>query len=263
LIVTTSQRPSEETVERAVRLAAELGVVRVAREGRTIRSLQTTTDDREVLVVGPQDIRLHGEGEKPFYFHPSMALVRIKGLLAGGRDSLLEVSGVKPGDTVIDCTAGLCADSLVFSWAAGAAGKVVALEAVQTVHVVVREGLKTYETGLQDADQALRAIEAVHASCEEWLPGLPDDSADIVYFDPMFEKPVIASSSLVPLRTRAFHGPLTPETVREAKRVARRRVVLKDHRDSGRFEQLGFRLAKSSSSAVAYGVIDVESCRRG
>lgn len=258
MIVTTSQRPTAQEIERAVRLAAELGGAYAPRGTRTIRSLQTAAGDQEALVVGPRDIRLIAGEEPPFYFHPSMALVRIKGLLAGGRDTLLEVSGVKAGDTVIDCTAGLCSDSLMFSYAVGETGKVTALEAVLKVHVVVREGLRTYETGIPDADRAMRAIEAVHASYEEWLPRLPDDSADIVYFDPMFEKPVIASSAISPLRAWAAHSPLTEESVREARRVARSKVVLKDHRDSGRFEQLGFRLVKSSSSAVAYGVIDVE-----
>ncbi len=258
MIVTTSQRPSGPTVERAFRLSAELGAAYVPRGTRTIRALQAAAKDAETLVVGPRDIRLTGAGDQPFYFHPSMALVRIKALLAGGRDSMLEVSGVKAGDTVIDCTAGLCSDSIVFSFAAGETGKVVALEAVQTVHVIVREGLGTYESGLPEADRAMRAIEAVLAGYEERLPLLPDDSADVVYFDPMFEKPVASSSSIGPLRALAAHGPLTEDAVREAVRVARRKVVLKDHRGSGRFERLGFRLAKSSSSAVAYGVIDVE-----
>ncbi|MFB9275135.1 class I SAM-dependent methyltransferase [Cohnella cellulosilytica] len=258
MIVTTSQRPTGPEVERALRLADELGAVYVPRGTRTIRALQAAANDAQTLVVGPRDIRLTEGAGQPFYFHPSMALVRIKGLLAGGRDSLLEVSGAKPGDTVIDCTAGLCSDSLVFSHAVGERGQVVALEAARTVHVIVREGLRTYESGLPEADKAMRTIEAVHADCERWLPRMPDDSADIVYFDPMFEKPVTSSSAIAPLRAWAADGPLAEEAVREAIRVARRKVVLKDHRDSGRFERLGFRLAKSSSSAVAYGVIDVE-----
>jgi len=258
LIVTTSQRPPDQASERAYRLAAELGGTFVPRENRTIRALLAAAGEKEALVVGPNDIRLASEDGQSFYFHPSMALVRLKGLLAGGRDTLLTVSGVRAGDTVLDCTAGLCSDSLIFSHAVGPSGKVVALEAMKTVHVVVREGLRTYDTGVPEADRAMRAIEAVYGSYEDWLPRMADGSADVVYFDPMFEKPVAASSSISPLRALASHSPLTLEAVREATRVARRKVVLKDHRDSGRFERLGFRLAKSSSSAVAYGVIDVE-----
>ncbi|MFC4597967.1 class I SAM-dependent methyltransferase [Cohnella hongkongensis] len=258
MIVTTSQRPSGRTIERALRLAEELGAVYVPRGTRTIRALQAAAGATETLVVGPQDTKLTAADGPAFYFHPSMALVRIKSLIAGGTDSLLSVSGVRAGDTVIDCTAGLGSDSLVLSYAAGESGKVTALEAVHKVHLVVREGLRTYESGIPEADRAMRAIEAIHARYEDWLPRMEDDSADVVYFDPMFEKPVTASSAIGPLRGLAVHRPLTREAVREAARVARRRVVLKDHRDSGRFEQLGFRVAKSSSTAVAYGVIDID-----
>ncbi|TVY02314.1 class I SAM-dependent methyltransferase [Cohnella terricola] len=258
MIVTTSDRPSGNAVERAERLAEELQAAYVPRAGRTIRALHTKLGEKEIVVVGPRDIRLVAEGELPFYFHPSMALVRIKGLLAGGKDTLLSVTGVSPGDTVLDCTAGLCSDSIVFSYAVGDKGRVIALETVKTMHALVREGLLAYESGVPDVDRAMRAIETVSGSYEEILPCMEDASADIVYFDPMFEKPVSASSSMVPLRSLAAHGTLTEKAVQEARRVARRKVVLKDHRDSGRFEKLGFSLAKVSSSAVAYGVIEIE-----
>jgi hypothetical protein len=87
---------------------------------------------------------------------------------------------------------------------------------------------------------------------------LPDRSVDIVYFDPMFRRPVLSSSALRPLRSQAEERPLSEAAVREAVRVARRRVVLKDHRDSGEFERLGFVRRRVSSSKVAYGVIDID-----
>jgi hypothetical protein len=81
---------------------------------------------------------------------------------------------------------------------------------------------------------------------------------DIVYFDPMFERPVETSTALAPIRSQAHREPLTLDSVREAVRVARKAVVLKDHRDSGQFAQLGFSLARKSYSSVAYGVIKIE-----
>ncbi|XID94414.1 class I SAM-dependent methyltransferase [Paenibacillaceae bacterium WGS1546] len=258
MIVTTADRPNPEAVRRAERLAAELKAAVAPRAGRTLRQLRAATGEREILVVGEKDLKLDAEGEPPFFFHPSMALVRLKGLLKGGQDALLSATGAAPGDTVLDCTAGLCADAIVLSYAAGERGRVVALEASRTIHLIVREGLRTYETGLPEADAAMRAVEAAHGRYEERLPRMPDKSVDIVYFDPMFEKPVRSSSALAPLRARALGEPLTEEAVREATRVARKKVVLKDHRESGRFERLGFRPARKSSSAVAYGVIDID-----
>ncbi|MFC4304769.1 class I SAM-dependent methyltransferase [Cohnella boryungensis] len=255
--MTTSDRPAAEIVARAIRLAEELGAAYVQRKGRTIRALQRSADDNAVIVVGAQEVRLVRQDGQPFYFHPSMALVRLKGLRAGGRDALIAVSEVMAGNTVLDCTAGLCSDSIVFSYAVGSSGRVIACEAVQVLYALVREGLQTYESGIPDIDRAMRAIETVHDSYEKLLPRMKDKSVDIVYFDPMFEKPVVSSSSLQPLRTLAEHEPLSAQAVQEAIRIARKKVILKDHRDSGQFERLGFRLLRSSS-AVAYGVIDVD-----
>jgi 16S rRNA (guanine1516-N2)-methyltransferase len=49
--------------------------------------------------------------------------------------------------------------------------------------------------------------------------------------------------------------PVSEETVREAKRVARRTIILKEHRDSKEFERLGFSEVHRSTTKLAYGVI--------
>ncbi|WP_256757454.1 class I SAM-dependent methyltransferase [Cohnella sp. WQ 127256] len=258
MIVTTSERPPVETIEHAMSIATELEVSYAPRSNKTIRALQTKWEEEAIVVVSPQEIRLMQEGQQPFYFHPSMALVRLKRLRSGGNDTLISVSGAVTGDTVLDCTAGLCSDSLVFKYVVGEQGKVVAMEASRTLHVIVREGLQTYKTGLADIDQAMRGIQTVQGQHQELLSRMEDNSADIVYFDPMFEKPVTTSNSMVPIRSQAVRESLTREAVKDAIRIARKKVVLKDHRDSGQFERLGFRLARVSASAVAYGVIEID-----
>lgn len=255
MIVTTTERPPEEIVLRALRLAAELQVPYIPRSNKTIKSIHSGQDEEEIIVVSRRDVRLLTKDQQPFFFHPSMAIVRLKRLMAGGTDTLLTLSDAKAGDTVIDCTAGLCSDALVFSYAVGLQGRVIAMEASQPLHVVVREGLRIYETGIPEIDTALRSIEAVHGNHKELLSQMEDKSADIVYFDPMFEKPISTSSNLVPLRSKAFGQPLSEEAVKEAIRIARKKVILKDHRDSGQFERLGFSRIRVSSSAVTYGVI--------
>lgn len=211
-----------------------------------------------MVIVSPQEVRLLSEGQPAFFFHPSMALVRLKRLRIGGTDTLLSVSGVVHGDTVIDCTAGLCSDSLVFSYAVSSEGQVIAMEASPMLHAIVREGLKLYHTGINEFDEAMRAIKPVQGHHEPLLRQMGDKSADVVYFDPMFERPITTSSNLVPLRSQACREPLTEQAVREAVRVARKKVILKDHRDSGQFERLGFTKARVSSSTVAYGVIAID-----
>jgi 16S rRNA (guanine1516-N2)-methyltransferase len=229
----------------------------VPRSNKTIKSLHTELGEAEILVVSRREVKLLSIEQQPFFFHPSMAIIRLKRLLAGGADTLLALSEVKSGDTVIDCTAGLCSDALVFKYAVGQQGRVIAIEASQALHVVVKEGLQLYETGLPEVDAAMRTIETVHGNHQEKLREMEDKSADIVYFDPMFERPVTSSSNLVPLRSQAHSDPLTEESVISAIRIARKKVILKDHRDSGQFQRLGFSRARVSASAVAYGVITI------
>ena len=108
-------------------------------------------------------------------------------------------------------------------------------------------------------DAALRRIRAVRADHAAYLAAMPDKSVDIVYFDPMFRLPIAESSGLEPLRNVANPAALSEAAVREARRVARRIVVLKENRDSGEFERLGFEWVKpKKTSKIAYGVITVD-----
>ena len=88
----------------------------------------------------------------------------------------------------------------------------------------------------------MRRIEVRHSHHLDYLKSLPDQSVDIVYFDPMFREPITDSASINPLRHYANGEPLDAESVREAIRVARKTVVMKEARSSGEFERLGFAL---------------------
>jgi hypothetical protein len=260
MIVTTGMKPTEEETALAESLAAELGGRFVPRGGASLAKLLRRFRADRVLVTGPDGLRLHtDDGGQPLRYHPGMGLVRAKRLREGGSDPLVEISGARPGDRVLDCTAGLAGDAFVFSRAVGPTGRVVALESEPVLYVIVREGLRVYATGMDDLDADLRRIELIRTDHAAYLASLPSGSFDIVYFDPMFRIPVHESSSMVPLRGVANPAPLSSEAVREAKRVARRVVVMKENRDSGEFERLGFtRVPTKKTSAVAYGVICVE-----
>ncbi|MFC5700014.1 class I SAM-dependent methyltransferase [Cohnella faecalis] len=255
MIVTTAERPSAVLLARAEALAKELGADCVPRRNETLRGMERIYGDDGVLVVSEGGLRYVREDDSPLFFHPSMGLVRIKRLRDGGTDVMIDVSGAQPGDRVLDCTAGLCSDAIVFSYAVGAEGSVTALEASKLLHVIVREGLGEHDTGLEDVNAALRSVEPVLGNHEQWLRGMEDRSVDIVYFDPMFQRPVTTSTSLRPLRGHAHHGTISEETVKHAVRVARKAVVLKDHRDSGEFRRLGFTVPRKTTKAVNYGVI--------
>ena len=104
---------------------------------------------------------------------------------------------------------------------------------------------------------AMRRVEVINADCADFLKTCADKSFDAVYFDPMFRRPVKSSSGLNPIRPLADNRPLTEEIIREACRVAKCRVVMKEHSGSAEFSRLGFKVADGGKySSVAFGVID-------
>ncbi|MWC28164.1 class I SAM-dependent methyltransferase [Paenibacillus sp. MMS18-CY102] len=262
MIVTTASKPSETSLAKARALAEELSGRFLLRRGRTLSQLIDDNKENRLLVVLENEVRFY-EGAtsgQPLYYHPSMAFVRVKRLLRGEPDPLIELSGCAPGDSVVDCTAGMCADSLVFSVAVGAEGTITALESEPVLYAVIREGLQSYKSGLPDADDAMRRITMRLANHTEYLSQLPDKSVDIVYFDPMFQEAIEESSAIGPLRALANYNPLSSEAVEQAKRVARKCVMLKEQKDCAEFERLGFTRCKTKkTSKITYGVIRVDA----
>ncbi|MGI2293234.1 class I SAM-dependent methyltransferase [Paenibacillus sp. GXUN7292] len=257
MIVTTAVKPTEAHIAKAQQLAREVGGQFVPREKHSIQKLKEQSAEGAVIVVTEKEVRLFdAHRAQPFFFHPSMALVRVKRLLKGEQDPLLVLSKCEQGDHIIDCTAGLCGDSLVFSFGAGREGKVTALESEPVLCALVRDGLASYRSGEADIDEAMRRIELQCTEHLQFLKKLPDKSADIIYFDPMFRQPVHESSSMKPLRTIANASPLTIEAIREATRVARKTVIMKENNFSDQFEQLGFK--KISHAKIGYGVIHID-----
>ncbi|WP_168122681.1 class I SAM-dependent methyltransferase [Paenibacillus sp. HB172176] len=259
MIVTTAAESSERVQAQAARLASELGARQIARRKKSLGQLIASDEDATVMVVTEREVRFYaGDADKPLFFHPSMALVRVKRLAAGEKDPLISISGCKPGDCIIDCTAGMASDSLVFAFHAGERGEVTAIESEPALAVIVREGLAAYKTGLEELDAAMRGIRLINENHLDYLASLPDNSADIVYFDPMFRQPLNDSSSMNAMRGFVNVEALRGEAIAEAMRVARRTVILKEHQKSGEFERLGFRRVRAGTTKIAYGVIDCE-----
>ncbi|PDO11620.1 MAG: SAM-dependent methyltransferase [Candidatus Reconcilbacillus cellulovorans] len=255
MLVTTSYGADENVLRRGRRLAEELGGKWADRNRLSLAELRKRYAENDVLVVTAEGVSWHpGDGE-PVTFHPGMSLVRIKRMRRGEPDRLIALSGASAGDRVIDCTAGLGADSLVFAYAVGPGGEVTAVEVSPVLHVLLREGLRDYKTDFRLWNDICSRVRPVCAHHLDVLRGMPDKSCDIVYFDPMFRSPIEASDGIRPLRRVADHTPVSSEAVKEAVRVARKSVVLKERRDSSEFERLGFREVNRTRSDVAYGVI--------
>ena len=257
MIVTTAVKPSETHIAKAQQLAQDVKGQWVPRDKHSVQRLMEKSATGSVIVVTEKEVRLYDtHWAQPFFFHPSMALVRAKRLIKGEQDPLLVLSRCEQGDHVIDCTAGLCGDSLIFSYGVGSRGKVIALESEPVLCALVRDGLASYQSGEADIDEAMRRIELNCIEHLNFLKKMPDKSADIIYFDPMFRQPVHESSSMKPLRTMANSNPLKMESIYEAVRVARKTVIMKENNFSDQFEQLGFK--KISHAKIGYGVINID-----
>ncbi|BFH13486.1 class I SAM-dependent methyltransferase [Paenibacillus melissococcoides] len=257
MIVTTGDKTSPHIRERARKMAEMFGHRFVERRRCTLATLRNRYGDDEFIVYRNKDVRYTKLGLTELIYHPSMAYVRIKRLLAGEGDTMIAASRAQPGDEVLDCTAGLGSDALVFSHVVGEAGRVTALESEQALFTLLHEGLLLYESSIQSVNEAMRRIALKQANHVEWLRGLPDRSVDIVYFDPMFREPVKESASIDPLRALANPGAVKPEAIREACRVARKTVVMKELRGSEEFGRLGFERLVHTGTKLAYGVIDI------
>lgn len=257
MFVTTALDPSVESLDRAQRLAESLQCSCVSRKDYSLAKLQSMQRDLQLLLVTENELKYVYGDHPPLFFHPSTALLRIKRLMRGEPDVLMEVAGVKSGDTVLDCTAGLAADAIVFSYAVGASGRVTALESETAAFVLLQEGLKRYDSEVVGLNEAMRRVRPFHTDHLTHLKQLPDRSEDIVYFDPMFRNPIEEASSIHPLRAIANPRPIELSAVQEACRVARRTVVLKEHRDSGEFSRLGFSKKNRAHAKFIFGVIEL------
>ncbi|MBP1995192.1 class I SAM-dependent methyltransferase [Paenibacillus eucommiae] len=255
MLVTTSYDPTQELLDKACKLSEAWGGFYVPRHKLSIEQLRLRNGDQAVLLVTKEEIRYYGEGRPAFFFHPSMAAIRVKRLLRGEKDPLLEASGVVERDHVLDCTAGLASDSILFSFAAGEHGVVTAIESERVPALLIMEGLQGYHSDIPGLNEAMRRIQVKHTDHLAYLRTLEPQSVDTIYFDPMFRSPLEQSNSISPLRDVANGEAITLETILQARRVARKSIVLKESKDSLEFARLGFDSVARSSTKTTYGVI--------
>lgn len=261
MLITTGINPSPQSDYLAKRISEDWQAKWVPRGNRSLVKLKALYNQSQILIVGNHELRYLDRDNNPMFFHPSMAMIRIKRLLKGEKDNMLEVSLVQEGDQIIDCTMGLASDAIIFSHAVGDTGEVIALESAPIPYLLAKEGLATYEPGILELREAMRRVQVVQADHLEYLSSRPDRSADVVYFDPMFRQ-AAAGSAIETLRELAEHTALRLEAIQEARRVARRKVIMKEQIGSGEFSRLGFEYRRGSSSnrmaKIVYGVIDCE-----
>lgn len=257
LAVTTVYDPDPDTLAAAHSWAKKLNTRFVPRERKSIATIMNTAQANIILLASKEGPIVHTPGGK-YFFHLSMADLRIKHLVNGKHDHMVTAMGLSQGMSVLDCTLGLASDAIVASYVVGTEGKVVGLEHSPLIALVAEIGLSSFIAESPEITAALRRIEVRQVNNLDYLQQVPDRSFDIVFLDPMFRNPVESSSNLKPLRYLADPRPVNALTLHEALRVARSRVVLKEARDSKVFHDLNIStLFGGKYSSVQYGVVEV------
>lgn len=234
LLVTTSHRADAGLRRHAAQRASTWQIPFVPRDA--LPSLaQVTSSGASLLVFSGSGLQLVDRAGT-LTFHEGIAHLRIVHLEGGGRDPLVHVGALHPGDRVLDCTMGLAQDALVAARAVGPGGRVVAVESSLPLYAVVSEGL-----GARGRSPDTCLIEPVHGDHAPFLRGLPGGSFDVVYFDPMFASPRKAQVAFDAVRRHGNHTPLHRAVIEEACRVACRWVVVKCPKGSRVPQDLGMR----------------------
>lgn len=255
MFVTTAGRTNPDMIEEAKKIALDLECPYQERRKKSVQSLQSLYKE-DCIVVGKERLELFlMDAKEPFFFHPNSSMFRIKRLQKNENDPFIDATGLEKGMSLLDCTLGLASDSIVASFVVGPSGKVVGTEENKYLSYLVRRGLKSWESGLAGVDEAMRAISVKHSSALTYLKEIPSGEFDCVYIDPMFEETILESDGIRALAELAVYSEVRKEFISEAKRVARRRLVLKDHFRSKRFEQFGFSVIKRPSAKFHYGII--------
>ncbi len=254
MVCTTPVKVSSENEKRAKRVAAFFGVPFVTRQTRSIKGLIEEEACQVVIVMGKSPMIYHATVPSvPLFFHPSMAKLRILNLSRGQPDRLIACAQLQTGDVVVDATLGLGSDSLVFAAAVGSEGKVFGLESVPLLYHLFCYVKQFGQPKYPELQSYLSVIQPVLMDHDLWLQKQATSSVDVVYFDPMFCHPTLASPAMDSLRPFANYSMLSASSFAEAQRIARKCVIVKERTHSELFRKYDLQPDKWHGK-FAYGV---------
>ncbi len=255
LIATTGGRTDENGILLAKEVARDLKIPYVDRRKSSLKELKHHYN-QDVLMIGRNRLEIHPiTANEPVFFHPNSAMFRLKRIMLGLDDPFLRAVQLSEGMTFLDCTVGLASDSILASYVVGRSGKVVGVEGNRYLAYLVKRGLHEWNSQLLEMTNAMKWIEIVHYDHLLYLKNCPSDYFDVVYFDPMFEKTITESNGISSLKHLAVYSEITAEVLSEAKRVAKRRIVLKDHYQSNTFDKFNFIVEKRKTAKFHFGYL--------
>ncbi|MFP6678872.1 MAG: class I SAM-dependent methyltransferase [Dehalococcoidia bacterium] len=219
LVVTSSRRASNATRAFAREKAVEWQFPYV---DRSDLSLDQASENAAAVFVFRNDGLVLSTDRAQLRFDLGTAVLRLRAIERGESDQLMRAGELVSGDRVFDATLGLGRDALVASRVVGPHGQVVAVESNRALFTLVDEGLSSLSIG---DDKAI--IQRVLGDSRQILSGTPTSSFDVVVVDPMFNLPAKSDGTFEALREFADPSRLDPVWVRQARRVAKRWVIVK------------------------------------
>ena len=257
LAVTTSKKPKRNQHLRAEQVAKDLTLPLIVREQRSVEALFNHYQIDYLFVVEKDKLLITNRSES-FFWHPGTAIKKLWEISLGKNNSLQIAADLKAGSSVLDCTLGFGSDAILMACIVGDKGKVVGIEANEYIAYLTRDGLENYTQVKDYIKYHMNQIKVVHDTYQSYLSALPDNSFDVVYFDPMFRMPNKASHGINGLREFALEEPLSIKIITEALRVCKNRVVVKERIGSGVFKELGIinRIGEIKFGSVVYGYIE-------
>ncbi len=263
LAVTTSVRPAAALEAEAQAIADELAAPLAPRGNKSLAEVFAAANTDRLLIVAEGRLRLRDRDTGTEYFyHPNLFLTRGSQVLESGleTDPFLRATGLMPGGSLLDCTLGFASEAALASLAVGCLGRVAGVESVPALACVTRRGVQTFPLQNKALEAALRRVEVVTGDSGTYLTECGDSAFDVVYFDPFFPERVPGSeASMSPLFVFGNPAPLDVAAVREAQRVARRRVVIKHPRHAPLPPEMAGLVSNtvgSPKSRLVYSVIE-------
>lgn len=226
LVVTTSRKPTPDQLQRAADLAVRFGGALRVRDGSVERLVREEGADGAYLVTRTHDeVRV---GDAVHRVHPGMIYLKQK---AGLEHPLLRAvapADATPVTSLVDCTLGVAGDAIHLARMLPDL-HIDGCEASPVLHALLEEGLPRLARDTTRPWGSAAARIRLHGEAEAFLATQPDASRDVVFLDPMFRRARGAAGGFGAVRRLATEGAPSVTLLEHARRVARRRVVLKIH----------------------------------
>ncbi len=212
-MVIPCRKPNCEVMVRADQLCRTYGL-----------RLGSRDEDYQAIVVTKGGLALRQKRGQLIRWHSGLLHTLRE---SGTRHPWSKLGELSSGDQVLDCTLGLGTDARFISELTHEL--VVGLESSLPIYLLSAEGLATVEA----------RVRVIHQESLSYLIDSPSGSFDVVIADPMFP-PTLTNPQHGLDMVRGFgdYTTLSSSWLREAQRVARRWVIIKDHRRHHLLERL-------------------------